>query len=110
LIATNAKELAALRSLGQRNYYEFRLTKSKRFQKVGSVQIQLTKTDAKKNKYTIQVIADDKRVEKKDKNTNEPVQFYMADAHQPYEIVVNEIAKNQIAGYLSAPKVLQARN
>jgi chromosome segregation ATPase len=110
LIATNGKELAALRALGERNYYEFHMVKSKQFQKVGNVQIQLTKTDPKKNKYTLQVIADDKRVEKKDKNTNEPVQFYMAGARQPYEIVVNEVGKDQITGYLSAPKVIQARN
>jgi chromosome segregation ATPase len=110
LIATNATELAALRALGDRNYSEFRLMKTKQFQKVGSVQIQLSKADPKKNKYTIQVIADDKRVEKKDKNTNEPVQFYMAGARQPYEIVVNEVTKDQIAGYLSSPKVIQARN
>jgi chromosome segregation ATPase len=110
LIATNSKELAALRALGERNYYEFKLAKSKQFQKVGNVQIQLTKTDPKRNKYTLQVIADDKRVEKKDKTTNEPVQFYMAGARQPYEIVVNEVGKDQISGYLSAPKVVQARN
>jgi hypothetical protein len=110
LIATNAKELAALRALGDRNYSEFRLMKSKQFQKVGSVQIQLSKADPKKNKYTLQLIADDKKVEKKDKNTNEPVQFYMAGARQPYEIVVNEVTKDQIAGYLSSPKVMQARN
>ena len=110
LIATNGKELAALRALGERNYYEFKLAKSKQFQKVGNVSIQLTKTDPKKNKYTLLVIADDKRVEKKDKNTNEPVQFYVAGARQPLEIVVNDVGKDQIAGYLSAPKVMQARN
>ncbi len=110
LIATNARELAALRALGDRNYYEFRLNKSKKFQKVGAVQVMLTKTDVKKNKYTIQLIADDKKVEKKDKNTNEPVQFYLAGARQPVELVVNEIAKDQITGYLAVPKTLQARN
>jgi len=110
LIATNAKELSALRALGERNYHEFRLVKSKQFQRVGNVQVQLKKVDTKRNKYTIELIADDKRVEKKDKNTNEPVQFYMAGARTPYEIVVNEVSKDLIAGYLSAPKVIQARN
>ena len=55
-------------------------------------------------------MADDKSVEKRDKSLNEPVQFYMSGAHQPYEIVVNQVGKDQISGYLSAPKVLQARN
>ena len=55
-------------------------------------------------------MADDKRVEKKDKNLNEPVQFYVSKARQPYEIVVNEVKKDQIVGYLATPKVQQSRN
>lgn len=110
LIATNSRELAALRALGDRNYYEFRMMKSKQFQKVGNVQLQLKKADVKRNKYTVDLIADDKKVEKKDKNTNEPVQFYLAGSRQPLELVVNEITKDQISGYISAPKVVQARN
>ncbi len=109
LIATNSKELAALRALGDRNYYEFRIMRTKEFQKVGNVQLQLKKTDARRNKYTVDLIADDKKVEKKDKNTNEPVQFYLAGSRQPLEMVVNEVTKDQISGYISAPKVMQAR-
>lgn len=109
LVATNATELAALRSLGDRNYFDFKLAKTKQPQRVGDVAIRLTKTDQKKNKYTVIVIADDKTVEKKDKNINEPVQFYVARARIPYEIVVNIVGKDQIAGYLSTPKVQAAR-
>lgn len=110
LIATNSTELSALRALGDRNYTEFKIAKSKLYQKVGNVQVQLKKTDPKRNKYTIQLIADDKTVEKKDKNTNEPLQFYLSSARQPYEIVVNQVQKDVIFGYLSAPKVIQSRN
>jgi hypothetical protein len=69
----------------------------------------LKKTDRKKNKFTIDVVADDKRIEKKDKNVNEPVQFYVAKARQPYELVINEIGKDAIKGYLATPKVQQSR-
>jgi len=109
LIATNGKELNALKQLGDRNYFEFDLKKSKAPNKVGDVAVLLKKTDPKKNKYTIEVIADDKKVEKKDKNLNEPVQFYVAKARQPYELVVNEVKKDQIVGYLATPKVMQSR-
>ncbi len=109
LIATNAKELAALRELGERVYTEFRLAKAKSAQKVGDLQIRLTKTDPKKNKYTVEVIADDKLVEKKDKTANEPVQFLVGRATAPYELVVNEVKKDLIVGYVSAPKVRAAR-
>jgi len=110
LIATNAKELAALRSLGERQYTEFRLTKEKAPRKVGDIQIRLKSADMKKNRYTIEVIADDKLVEKKDKTINEPVQFMLSRATQPFEIVVNEVKKDMISGYVAAPKVQQARS
>ncbi|HSM78994.1 MAG TPA: hypothetical protein VLT57_15255 [Bryobacteraceae bacterium] len=110
LIATNGKELAALKALGERNYFEFKIGKSKEPQKVGDILVQLKKTDPKRNKFTIELTADDKRVEKKDRTINEPLQFYVSKARQPYEIVVNQVNKNEIAGYLATPKVQQSRN
>jgi len=109
LIATNASELAALKRLGERNYFEFKLGKTKTPQRVGDITLKLTKVDPKKNKYSVDVMADDKLTEKKDKNVNEPVQFYTSKAKIPYELVVNSISKDQIAGYLSTPKDQVAR-
>ena len=110
LVATNGKELSALRALGERNFFEFTLTKSKEPKKIGDVAVVLKKADPKKNKFTIELLADDKKVEKKDRNTNEPVQFYTSKARQPYELVVNEVKKNEIVGYLSTPKLQTSRN
>lgn len=110
LIATNGKELAALRALGERNYVEFNIRKQKQPQKIGDVMVLLKKADPKKNRYTIELTADDKVVEKKDRTINEPLQFLVAKARQPYEIVVNDIKKDQIVGYLAIPKVQAARN
>ena len=109
LIATNSAELSALRALGDRNYFEFVISRNKQAQRVGDITLLLKKADAKRNRFTVEVMADDKRVEKKDKTTNEPVQFYVAKARQPYEIVVNEVGKDQITGYLSTPKLQVAR-
>jgi chromosome segregation ATPase len=110
LVATNGKELAALRRLGERNYTEFKLTKTKEPQRVGDISMILKKTDPKKNKFTVEVHADDKTTEKKDRTINEPVQFYVAKAAQPYEIVVNNVGKDVISGYLSTPKDRIPRN
>lgn len=104
LIATNGKELAALKALGERRYFEFNLTKTKQPQAVGNIRLALQKSDPKRNKYTVTVMADDKRIEKRDKTTNEPVQFYVSGTRQPYEIVVNEVHKDRIVGYLATPK------
>jgi chromosome segregation ATPase len=104
LIATNSSELSALRRLGERNYFEFKIQKSKERVRIGDISVQLKSTDPKKNKYTLDVLADDKLTEKRDKNVNEPVQFYTSKAKQPYELVVNQVQKNLIVGYLSTPK------
>jgi len=109
LIATNGKDLAALRELGERNYFEFDLSKKSTDKRIGNVALKLKSADAKHNRYTLEVLADDKRVEKKDKTINEPVQVYVAGYRQPYEIVVNQVKKDSVVGYLSTPKVTLAR-
>lgn len=108
LIATNAKELAALRELGERTYYEFTLAKGKAPVKVANMVMTYKKVDTKRNKYNVEIMADDKRIEKKDKTVNEPVQMYVGGNRQPYEIVVNEVKKDTIVGYVAVPKVLRA--
>ncbi len=110
LIATNGTELQALKLRGERNYIDIKLGKTKQPVRFGDITLKLEKVDPKRNKYTVLVMADDKLTEKKDKNINEPVQFYTATGgHIPYEIVINSVGKDQINGYLSTPKVQTAR-
>ena len=106
LIARNHDDVEELKRKGDRNYYEFTINKSKTPQRVGPVQISLSKTDQKKSKYTVTVLADDKSIEKKDKTAGEPVQFYVKGTarYAPYELVVFDVGKNQVTGYLSTPK------
>jgi chromosome segregation ATPase len=104
LIARNQEELDQLKRSGERNIFELHLTRSKTPTHVGPIQITLTKTDPKKFKYTLTVVADDKTIEKKDKTADEPVQFYIKGATHPYEIVVFDVTKDKVNGYLSTPK------
>src|SRR5208337_4378659 len=105
-IARNHDDLDELKRRGDRNYFEFTLTKAKTPERVGPVQMSLNRTDSKKSKYTMTVLVDDKSIEKKDKTAGEPVQFYVKGSARlsPYEIVVFEVGKNQLTGYLSTPK------
>jgi len=109
LIATNGKDLVALRELGERNYFEFDINKKQADQRIGNVTLKLKNADPKRSRFTLEVLADDKRVEKKDRTINEPVQVYVGGNRQPYEIVVNQVKKDGIVGYLSTPKVTLAR-
>jgi chromosome segregation ATPase len=109
LIATNGKELQALKELGERNYSEFTIVKSKKPTRVADVLVELKKVDPKRNRFTIAITADDKTVEKKDRTLNEPIQFYTLKARQPDEIVINSVKKDTIVGYLATPKVQSGR-
>ncbi len=104
LIARNHDELEELKHRGDRTYYEFTLQKGAQPTMLGSIRVQAKKVDVKKSKYTLIVNADDRNIEKKDKSLDEPVQFYSGKDPMLYEIVVNNLQKNQISGYLSTPK------
>jgi hypothetical protein len=104
LIATNHDELEELKHKGDRNYYEFTLQKGAPSQNVGTIKLQLKKVDVKRSRFTLDVSSDDKNIDKKDKNLDEPIQFYSGKSPALFEIVVNNIAKNQVTGYLSTPK------
>ena len=104
LIARTHDELELLKHRGDRNYYEFTLTKGQK-KAVGTVSLQLTKADPKKYTFSLTVVSDDKPVPKNNKGVDEPLQFYSGKDPQLFEVVVNTInSKNQVSGYLSAPK------
>lgn len=104
LIARNHDELEVLKHRGDRNYYEFTLAKGQR-KPVGTVSLELKKADVKKSRFTLVIFSDDKQYEKKDRNVNEPLQFYAGKDGLLYEVVINSISsKKQISGYLATPK------
>jgi len=104
LIANTRGDLEALKHKGDRQYYEFTLLKGSKPQAFSTVALQLKKTDPKRGKYSLDVSADDKTIEKKDRNQSEPVQFYTGRDHMLYELVVWTVDKKKITGYLSTPK------
>ena len=104
LIARTRDDLEVLKHRGDRQYYEFTLLKGAKPQAVSTVSLQIRKIDAKRGKYTLNVTSDDKTIEKKDRNVNEPIQFYTGRDHMLYELVVWTLDKNKATGYVSTPK------
>jgi len=104
LIATNHDELEALKHRGDKDYFEFTLNKGKDATRLSIVSLQLKKTDPKKSTFTLYVMADDKKIEKKDRTINEPLQFYTGRDRSLFEVVVNTVDKNTVTGYLVTPK------
>jgi multidrug efflux pump subunit AcrA (membrane-fusion protein) len=104
LIAHTRDDLELLKHKGDRNYYEFTLLKGAKPQPVATVSLQLRKADPKRGKYTLNVSADDKTIEKKDRTVAEPIQFYSGRDHLLFELVVWSVDKKKATGYLSTPK------
>jgi hypothetical protein len=104
LIATNHNELEELKHKGDRNYYEFTLDKGAGAKNVGTIKIDLKKVDTKRSKFTLVVSSDDRNIEKRDRTLDEPIQFYSGKSPALFEIVVNNIGKRTVSGYLSTPK------
>jgi hypothetical protein len=104
LIAHTREDLEELKHRGDRNYYEFTLHKGEQPTRLSTVGLQLKKADAKKTKFTLNVIADDRVIEKKDRGAAEPLQFYTGRHRQLYEVVIFTVEKNKVTGYLSTPK------
>ncbi len=103
-IARTHEELVVLQKRGERNYFEFDLTKSKQFQRFGPLTLSLRRTDAKHMNYDLTMVVDDNQLNKKRANLYEPIWIHTESEGQPVQIVVNKISKNEVHGYISAPK------
>ena len=104
LIARNKEEVEELKRRGERTIFEFDIQKSNAMQRVGPIQVRLRKVDTKRQKYSMDVNVDDKTIERKDKALYEPVQFVSRSSRSVQEIIVFELSKDRVVGYLSAPK------
>ncbi len=104
LIARNHEEIDQLRRMGERDYFEFTVTRKAGPQRVGVVRIELKDTNSKKNQFTINVLADDRSFEKRNRSVNEPIFFYTGGSRAALELVINKVTKTQATGYLSVPK------
>ncbi|HWR16262.1 MAG TPA: hypothetical protein VN577_15645 [Terriglobales bacterium] len=103
-IARTHGELVVLQRKGEKNYFEFSINKSKQFTQHGSVGIKLKKANVKRQYADLELIVDDRTVQKKHVNIYEPAMFYSADSEQPVQVVINTIAKDYIRGYVVEPK------
>jgi septal ring factor EnvC (AmiA/AmiB activator) len=103
-IAKTHDELALLQKRGERNFYEFQVDKSKQFHAAGPLRLSLRKVNVKQGFYDVVLVVDDRQLEKRHVSLYEPLMFTLADRPQPVELVVNQIDKNQVKGYVSEPK------
>jgi hypothetical protein len=103
-IARTHGELVVLQRKGERNYFEFDLDKSGQFRSQGPIGVKLRKVNVKHQYADLELLVDDVSLTKKHVNLYEPAAFYASEGEHPIELVINNITKNHIHGYVSAPK------
>jgi multidrug efflux pump subunit AcrA (membrane-fusion protein) len=103
LIARNHDEIETLRKLGERDYFEFTLSRNMP-QHIANIGLELKKTNLKRHRFNMILQADDMQIEKKDRTVNEPIFFYVGGSKRPFELVVNKVQSDQVTGYVSVPK------
>ena len=108
LIARNHEDVEQLRRLGEREYIEFTIDAKNKPQKVGAFVVELRGTNLNKKRYTVSLIVDDVHIDKKNMPVNEPVFFHQGSDRRPLELVVNQVAKDKVTGYISVPKAAGA--
>jgi chromosome segregation ATPase len=104
LIARNHDEIDQLRRLGERDYVEFTIAGKNKPQKVGNLTVELKGINEKRSQFTVAMTAEDRKIEKKNRNMNEPIFFYISGTKIPEELVINKLGKDTISGYVSIPK------
>jgi len=104
LIARNHDEIDQLRRLGERDYVEFTIAGKNKPQKVGNLTVELKGINEKRSQYSVAMTAEDRRIEKKNRNMNEPIFFYLSGTKIPEELVINKLGKDTVSGYVSIPK------
>ncbi len=108
-VGRNRSEITDLRRLGEREYVPFTLARSKTMTRVGGISMRLKNTNRKHSRYTLEMIADDRKIEQKKKHVHEALRFYLAGASQPFEIIVTSVGKDKVSGYVSKAKVEMTR-
>ena len=108
-VSSNSSEIGQLRDFNERTYLTFRLPKSGKMYRIGDILIRLRKTDPKRHRFSLELLADDRKIVKKEHYVNEPLQFYIGDSKKPYEIVMTSVKKDQVTGFLATPKIQMAQ-
>lgn len=103
-IAKTHAELVALEKQGTRHYVEFSVKRSKHFQAVGPLAIQLRKADVRHSYCDLRLNVNGRSLDKKHVNLYEPIWITPDEHGRPIEFVVNGVRKNRISGYLSEPR------
>ena len=108
-VSSNSSEIGQLREFNERSYLTFRLPKNGKMYKIGGVLMRLRKAEPKRHRFSVELLADDRKMVKKDHYVNEPLQFYVGDSKRPYEIVMTSVRTDEVRGFLATPKIQMAR-
>jgi hypothetical protein len=102
-IASNQEDTTALHQVTDRENHQFVLPKDGRLY-IEGIGLILKKVDVKHQRFSLELIVNDRSVRNDNQNAGQPIIFYVGGAKVPCEIVTTEVDNAGVQGYLSIPR------
>ena len=103
IAADHRDELAARQASAACDIFEFAIRKTGKPKELAGVSVLLLRADSKGSRYSVEIVAGGRKIEASNRTAYEPVRLYTG-ARAPLELVVNEIRKDEIRGFISVPR------
>jgi hypothetical protein len=102
---TNARDLSAISQKLDRERIDFELAKGQTKELVPGISLRIRGMNPAYQRYhgALWLLQDHRTVWLRDQSVHEPVRFFHKDGGEPYELVVTDVTKKAVVGYLLAP-------
>jgi hypothetical protein len=102
---TNARDLSAISQKLDRERIDFELAKGQTKELVPGISLRIRGMNPAYQRYhgALWLLQDHRTVWLRDQSVHEPVRFFHKDGGEPYELVVTDVNKKAVVGYLLAP-------
>jgi hypothetical protein len=102
---SNARDLSDLSHKFDRRRLDFELAKGQAKELAPGISLRIRGTNSKHQQYqgTLSLAPDNRTMWLRDQSADEPVRFFSRDGGEPFDLVVTNVTKKDVAGYLLAP-------
>jgi hypothetical protein len=102
---TNARGVSAISQKLERERIDFELAKGQTKELVPGISLRIRGMNLAYQRYhgALWLLQDHRTVWLRDQSVHEPVRFFHKEGGEPYELVVTDVTKNAVVGYLLAP-------
>ena len=109
-VENNARNLDSLSQRLDRQRVNFEVTKGRTTEIAPGISLQISGTNNRHQRFhgSLGLLQDRRTLLLRDESVDQPVRFYQKEGGEPYELVVTDVTKHSVSGYLLVPARQQA--